>query len=218
MIKSLPILYSFRRCPYAIRARMALWISTQRCQLREVILSNKPSEMLAVSPKGTVPVLIDEHGRVFDESLDIMLWALQQRDPAFWLPLSRDSLTESLTLVAECDGLFKRALDRYKYPDRYPDPDSQESREQGAEYLRKLQGILREQRWLGDEHAALSDHAIVPFVRQFSMVDPVWFDAQAWPELRDWLRSLVTSPVFVEVMRKVEPWTSDRPGVEFPFG
>jgi glutathione S-transferase len=214
---ALPILYSFRRCPYAIRARMALWASAQPCELREVVLRNKPAEMLAVSPKGTVPVLIDEHGRVIDESLDIMIWALQRRDPAFWLPLSRKSLAESLALIADCDGGFKIALDRYKYPDSDPDIDGKAGRDCGAEYLRRLQAILREQRWLGGEHAALGDYAIMPFVRQFSMVDPEWFGAQNWPDLRDWLMSLVSSDVFVEVMHKFEPWAPGQPGVMFPL-
>ncbi|MEZ5462236.1 glutathione S-transferase [Dokdonella sp.] len=214
---ALPVLYSFRRCPYAIRARMALWISAQTCELREVVLSNKPVEMLAVSPKGTVPVLIDETGHVIEQSLDIMLWALRRRDPAFWLPLSTESLSDALALIAACDGEFKSALDRYKYPNRYPDSIAQESREQGARYLRSLQAILEEQRWLGGEHGGLSDHAIMPFVRQFSMVEPDWFSAQPWPDLRDWLKSLLAAPVFVESMYKVQPWTADRPGVVFPF-
>lgn len=214
---NLPILYSFRRCPYAIRARMALWISTQRCELREVILSNKPAEMLAVSPKGTVPVLVDEQGRVIDQSLDIMLWALQRRDPAFWLPLGRESLAATLALIEECDGDFKQALDRYKYPDRYPGSDARASRELGSVFLHRLQAILNEQRWLGGEHAALGDYAVMPFVRQFAMVEPEWFGEQPWPDLRDWLRSLAASPVFVEVMAKTGPWTPGRAGVEFPF-
>lgn len=214
---ALPILYSFRRCPYAIRARMALWISAQACELREVALGNKPVEMLAVSPKGTVPVLIDEHGRVIDESLDIMLWALQRRDLASWLPLSPEALAEALDLVAECDGAFKTALDRYKYPDRTPGACRQEDREAGAGFLRRLQGLLEERRWLGGEHAALGDYAIMPFVRQYAMVEPDWFAAQAWPDLRDWLKSLLASPVFGAVMQKVPVWSPDHAGVEFPF-
>ena len=214
---SLPILYSFRRCPYAIRARMALWISAQQCELREVFLRNKPAEMLAVSPKGTVPVLIDEHGQVIDQSLAIMFWALRRRDPASWLPLSKESLAQSLGLIGECDGEFKIALDRYKYPVGNPESDRSDARKRGVEFLRHLQGKLQEQRWLGGGHASLSDYAIMPFVRQFSMVEPAWFDAQPWPHLHHWLRSLLMSPAFVEVMPKVEPWKPDRSGVAFPF-
>ncbi|MGB0132303.1 glutathione S-transferase [Dokdonella sp.] len=213
----LPILYSFRRCPYAIRARMALWISAQRCELREVVLSRKPAEMLAVSPKGTVPVLVDEHGQVIDQSLDIMLWTLRRRDPASWLPLGRESLADTLNLIEDCDAGFKQALDRYKYPARYPDSDAQSSRDRGADFLRRLQDVFQGQRWIGGEHAGLGDYAIMPFVRQFSTVDPEWFAAQSWPDLRDWLRSLVASQGFVEVMAKVGPWTPDSPVVEFPF-
>lgn len=215
---ALPILYSFRRCPYAIRARMALWISDQRCELREVILRNKPAEMLAASPKGTVPVLVDERGRVIEQSLDIMFWALQRRDPESWLPSSAETLAESLELIGECDGGFKLALDRYKYPNRHPESGKLENRKRGAEFLQRLQGLLNVHQWLGGGHAAISDYAIMPFVRQFSMVDPDWFAAQPWPELRDWLDRLAASPNFVEVMYKVEPWTPDGPGVKFPFG
>lgn len=195
---------------------MALWISAQPCELREVDLRDKPVEMLAVSPKGTVPVLVDELDRVIEQSLDIMFWALQRRDPAAWLPLSSKSLAESLALIGDCDGKFKLALDRYKYPNRQLDPGQPESRERGAEFLQRLQDILQDQRWLAGDHAGLSDYAIMPFVRQFSMVDPEWFDAQLWPDLRGWLKRMVESEIFFEVMRKIEPWTRHRSGVIFP--
>lgn len=211
-----PVLYSFRRCPYAMRARMALLAGAQRCELREVDLRRKPAEMLEASPKGTVPVLIDLDGRVFEQSLDIMLWSLRRNDPLNWLPPTALAMRDTLDLIGECDGAFKESLDRYKYPDRYTDIDRLAERARGASYLGNLQRRLEQQAWLGDAHATLADYAILPFVRQYAMVEPDWFGRQPWLRLVQWLDILVDSPLFAGIMEKHAPWQSGQPGIAFP--
>ncbi|CAN7452575.1 glutathione S-transferase [Variovorax sp. LjRoot84] len=211
-----PVLYSFRRCPYAMRARMAIAASGQRCELREVVLRDKPAELLAASPKGTVPVLVDVDGMVIDQSLDIMLWALRRNDPEGWLQAEGATLDEMLALVAECDGEFKRHLDGYKYPERHPGADGEAHRAQGARFLMRLETRLVVTRCLHGEHAALADIAIAPFVRQFAQVDAAWFEAQPWPRLRAWLAARLDAPVFTLVMAKYTPWRAGQPGIAFP--
>ena len=166
-----PILYSFRRCPYAMRARLALAISDTNCELREVQLSRKPAAMLAVSPKGTVPVLVPNEGPVIDESLLIMRWALARSDPEGWL--ARDDPH----LIARNDGPFKTDLDRYKYPDRH-DADPSLHRQRGVDFLRALDARLAERGQLCGPQRGMADAAIMPFVRQFAAVDRDWFAAQ----------------------------------------
>ena len=216
LIMVLPVLYSFRRCPYAMRARLALLVSGQRCELREVLLRDKPAEMLAVSPKGTVPVLVDIDGQVIDESREIMLWALRRNDPGRWLATEEESLHGACSLIDACDAGFKQALDRYKYPTRFTDVDADVQRELGAAFLRQLQSRLQDQVWLGGEQPRLADYAIMPFVRQYSMVEPAWFQQQAWPELHRWLRALTGSPLFAQVMTRQPPWRSGESGPVFP--
>lgn len=212
----LPILYSFRRCPYAMRARLALLASARCCELREVDLRDKPAELLEASPKGTVPVLVDVDGSVIEQSLDIMLWSLHGNDPLHWLPSTARSMDEARSLIDECDGEFKQALDRYKYPDRYPGVDRLRQRARAARFLEGLQAWLEGQAWLGGAHAALADYALMPFVRQFAMVEPDWFRQQAWPSLHRWLQALAGAPIFADIMEKHEPWRSGRPGIPFP--
>jgi glutathione S-transferase len=212
----LPVLYSFRRCPYAMRARMAIAITGQRCELREVVLRDKPAELLAASPKGTVPVLVDVDGRVIDQSLDIMLWALRRSDPQNWLRPSHATPDDMLALIAECDGDFKRDLDGYKYPERQPVPEPEAHRARGALFLMRLDALLQVRRCLHGDLPALADIAMAPFVRQFALVDPAWFDQQPWPALRAWLRARLEAPVFERVMAKYVPWRSGRRGIGFP--
>jgi glutathione S-transferase len=213
---ALPVLYSFRRCPYAMRARWAIAVSGQRCELREVVLRDKPAELLAASPKGTVPVLVDIDGRVIDQSLDIMLWALRCNDPENWLRPSHATLDETLALIADCDGDFKRDLDGYKYPERHPGANAEAHRAQGALFLSRLEARLQATRCLHGEQVALADMAIVPFVRQFAQVDAAWFDQQPWPALHAWLRARLQAPVFENVMAKYAPWKSGQAGIGFP--
>ena len=213
---ALPVLYSFRRCPYAMRARMAIAVSGQRCELREVVLRDKPAELLAASPKGTVPVLVDVDGRVIDQSLDIMLWALRRSDPENWLRPSHATLDEMLALIAECDGAFKRDLDGYKYPERQPVPDAEASRARGALFLMRLDELLQVRRCLHGDLPALADIAMAPFVRQFAQVDAAWFDQQPWPALHAWLRARLEAPMFEHVLAKYAPWRSGQHGIGFP--
>ena len=194
-----PILYSFRRCPYAMRARMALLISEQVCVLREVVLRAKPPEMIAASAKATVPVLVLPDGQVIDESLDIMRWALARNDPEDWLS------AEDRPLVAENDGPFKQHLDRYKYPDRHGS-DPVEHRAMAMKFLSSLEARLVEHRNLCRETRSFTDIAIMPFVRQFAATDQDWFGSQSLPRLRAWLAGHQESPLFLQAMVRVPPW------------
>lgn len=184
-------LYSFRRCPYAIRARMALLISGVAFQIREVRLSDKPAELLAVSPKGTVPVLVLSDGTVIDESIGIMRWALAQHDPEDWLG------GDDAALIAAFDSAFKAHLDKYKYGS-----DPLVPRTAGLAMLNQLESRLADSTNLCRETRALTDVALMPFVRQFAMVDRDWFDVQPIPRVRQWLSRHLASPLFGEVMAR----------------
>lgn len=199
---TLPILYSFRRCPYAMRARMALIVSGAACEIREVKLSDKPAEMLRASPKATVPVLVLPDGSVIDESLDIMRWALGRHDPENWLS------GDDTALIAANDGAFKHHLDRYKYPDRHGS-DAAEHRAAGLEMLADLEARLTGSGNLCGERRTLADMALMPFVRQYTATDRAWFDAQPLPGVQRWLADHMSSSLFEEAMVRLEPW---RPG------
>jgi glutathione S-transferase len=220
----LPVLYSFRRCPFAMRARLALAASGQRCELREVVLRDKPAELLAASPKGTVPVLIAD-GRVLDESLDIMRWALALNDPQHWLAPEKGALADMLALIARFDSNetgFKFHLDRYKYAARYTDDagrgiDAESHRAAATAFLLDLEALLTATPFLFGTRPALADMAIAPFVRQFTTADPAWFEAQPWPRLRSWLAALLDSTLWNGVMQKYPPWRAGASGVPFPL-
>ncbi len=210
-----PVLYSFRRCPYAMRARLALVASGQSCELREVVLRHKPPELLAASPKGTVPVLLTEEGTVLEQSLDVMLWALRRNDPQRWLQPQAGTLDDLLALVAVCDEQFKPQLDRYKYPARHAD-GGEPARARGAQFLHGLEARLSASTHLTGAHTTLADAALMPFVRQFAMVDAAWFEAQPWPRLQAWLAGWTASALFERAMHKYAPWHSGEAGVGFP--
>ena len=216
MSPTYPILYSFRRCPYAMRARLALMVSNRVCELREVVLRDKPQEMLEVSAKGTVPILIDVDGRVLDQSIDIVLWALRQHDPEKWLKPQQGSVAEMLELIALFDEGFKYHLDRYKYPDRYPGVDAQAHRHEGSLYLGRLNAQLSATKYLFGNNVALADMAIAPSVRQFAHTDRAWFNEQPWPGLQAWLAEFTESQIYSSVMQKYPPWQSGNAGVVFP--
>ncbi len=202
MLPEPPILYSFRRCPYAMRARMALLVGGMACELREVALGAKPEALLAASPKATVPVLVLADATVIDESLDIMRWALAWSDPEDWLG------GDDLALIATNDGAFKFHLDRYKYPDRH-DGDPIAHRAAALDILGGLETRLVAQANLCGDARALTDIAIMPFVRQFARTDPAWFDAQPLPALHRWLARHIASPLFAAAMIRRPRW---RPG------
>ena len=203
-----PVLYSFRRCPYAMRARLALLASGVAYEHREVALKAKPAEMLAVSPKGTVPVLVLPTGEALDESLDIMRWALQQNDPQAWLPDTPKAWALTHDGLALNDGEFKAHLDRYKYPQRFGLSDGVQHRTQASGVLLQWQARLQTQAFLSGSQWGLLDACVAPFVRQFARTDRVWFDAQSWPELAKWLTTFENSEAFAAVMHKHPLWVS----------
>lgn len=194
-----PVLYSFRRCPYAMRARMALTVSETALEHREILLRAKPAEMLEASPKGTVPVLVCSDGRVIDESLEVMHWALAYNDPEQWLA------GEDANLIAANDGPFKHHLDRYKYSTRH-DTDPAEHRAACIEILRDLETRLARQPFLSGATRGLTDAAIMPFVRQFAHADREWFAAQPLPHVQRWLAQWLESELFAAIMVKHPLW------------
>lgn len=208
-MSELPILYSFRRCPYAMRARMALWISGTVCELREVKLSNKPAELIEASEKATVPVLVLQDGTVIDESIEIMRWALGRNDPEGWLDGDDSNLLETM------DGPFKHHLDRYKYPTRYDDCDPEPHRQAGYEILSNLNERLSGSTNLHDDQRRLADIASFPFIRQFANHDRAWFDAQPIPHLQAWLKEHLASGLFAAIMQKYPVWQAGDKAVLF---
>jgi glutathione S-transferase len=200
--QGLPILYSFRRCPYAMRARLALWASQQSVEHREIVLKNKPVAMLHASPKGTVPILILPDGVVLEQSLDIMQWALQKNDPLAWWPKDAAALQAAQELIAQNDGDFKSQLDRYKYPHRFGLDSGLDARGEGAHFLARLNQQLNSQAFLAGPHWGFTDAAIAPFVRQFAHTDAHWFEIQDWTSLRQWLSNFEASTAFIAVMQK----------------
>ena len=200
----LPILYSFRRCPYAIRARLALRYTETTVELREVVLKNKPDEMLAASPKGTVPVLVlKDSGHVIDESLDIMSWALAKRDPDGWLDSDKATVDQ---LIATNDGEFKHWLDRYKYPEHFPDFGNDDPRENCYAILQQLDTRLTSQPFLIGDTISIADVALFPFVRQFAFVDREDFAISSCKALNNWLEKFLNSEIFQSVMNKYPAW------------
>ncbi|WP_339758792.1 glutathione S-transferase [uncultured Sulfitobacter sp.] len=203
-----PVLYSFRRCPYAMRARLAILAAAVPVDLREIVLRDKPQAFLETSPSGTVPCLkLDD--QVIDESLDIMNWALSQSDPQGLLNMpdaGRD-------LIARCDGPFKHALDRTKYTTRYPDQDPAHHRAEACRFLSDLNDQIDVSLF---DPPSLADLAIAPFVRQFAFIDKPWFDAQPWPKLQGWLARFLASDAFGQVMVKYPAWVPGDGSTAFP--
>ena len=196
------LLYSFRRCPYAMRARLALRYSGVAVNIVEVSLKAKPAQMLALSPKGTVPVLAVA-GQVIDESLAIMHWALAQNDPEDWL-LKDDPAAQALMagLLEENDQAFKVHLNRYKYAERYPEQTMEQYRAEGEVFLRRLEELLGQHDYLLADHSSLADVALMPFVRQFAHVDREWFATTPYPRLQQWLERFLASSLFTAIMAK----------------
>lgn len=216
MSRALPALYSFRRCPYAMRARMALWVAGVEVELREVVLRDKPNEMIKASSKATVPVLVLECGKVIDESHDIMLWALQQNDPENWLSPEEGSLSEMLALIEACEQDFKPHLDRYKYANRYDDVDPLEHRGKAERFLSRLEARLEGRDFLFGSRRALADMALAPFIRQFANTDRSWFDRAPYPNVQRWLAAFLEADAFTGVMSKYKKWEEGAERVLFP--
>ena len=200
----MPILYSYRRCPYAMRARMALKIANISVEIREVSLRKKPAHLLQISPKGTVPVLLLPNGTVIEQSLEIMLWALQQHDPQ---GLMAHDLTVLKCQISQNDTEFKAALNRYKYPERYPEKPQLAYRQQGEVFLQTLENQLNVSAYLHGETPGLADIAIFPFIRQFAAVDNIWFEQSEYPKLRAWLKNWLEGELFLSVMQKLPTYS-----------
>lgn len=212
----LPVLYSFRRCPYAIRARMALKYTETSVELREVVLREIPEALLACSPKATVPVLVLQDGRVLEESRDIINWALTRYDPDGWLPENPALLTLANKLIDENDHSFKGYLDRYKYAERYPQHPAVYYRTQGESFLEQLDARLAETAWLAGERMTVADVEIFPFIRQFAQVDRDWFDRAPYRQLQSWLQGFLEADLFTGVMQKYPRWQEGDAVTRFP--
>ena len=194
-----PKLFTYRRCPYAIRSRLALYQAGIDYESIEISLKDKPSDFLALSPKGTVPVLVQSNGKVIEESLEIMLWALNINDPEHWILKGNDL---SQKLIFENDFHFKKNLDKYKYADRFPEHSKEYYRAQCEIFLNVLDEKLKFKLYLIEDRISLADIAIFPFIRQFFLVDENWFLDSKYDALKKWLRGLIDSHIFKEVMKK----------------
>lgn len=202
MNNPLPILYSFRRCPYAIRARMALFYSGIQIEHREILLRDKPRSLLKASPKGTVPVLITSENKVIDESWDIMIWALNQHDPDQLLPTDPQEIATLSQLLEQNDFEFKPVLDQYKYASKCPEQAMEAYRKQGEQTLVHLNLRLSQHSYLISNKISIIDLAIMPFIRQFAHVDNDWFQQLPYSHLQKWLSELLNSKLFEQAMEK----------------
>nr|WP_299037976.1 glutathione S-transferase [uncultured Psychrobacter sp.] len=214
MTSLLPRLYSFRRCPYAMRARLALLFAELPVELREIVLKNKPSQMLAISPKGTVPVLQLPEGRVIEESREIMIWALEQNDKQGLLDAKL--IKQANDLLDKNDHEFKHWLDHYKYADRYPEMSQAEYQERGEVFLQSLETLLNKNAYLLGDSISIADIGIMPFVRQFAHVDCDVFYGLPYPKLQRWLQDWLEHPLFKQAMTKFDPWQEGDEVIIFP--
>lgn len=200
-----PILYSFRRCPYAMRARIALVYAGISCEIREIHLREKPQHMLEVSPKGTVPVLLQPDGHVLEESMDIVHWALEGQDTVHHgTDVERKIIA---ALIDHNDTVFVPLNHRYKYATRYPDEAMEDNRAQAEIFLKTLEEQLIQHKYLYANIPSQADIAIFPFIRQFSMVDEKWFYNRPYPQLQRWLDDFKASDVFATAMTKYDRWS-----------
>ena len=211
---SLSCLYSFRRCPYAMRARLGLLFAELPVELREITLKNKPAHMLAISPKGTVPVLQLADGVVIEESREIMEWALEQQDPQELM--NPKTLHQGNTLIEQNDQEFKHWLDRYKYADRHLEMTQTEYRQKGEAFLQILEELLTKNTYLLGDSVTIADIGIMPFVRQFAHVDRDVFYSLPYPKLQIWLKNWLAHPLFIQAMTKFQPWQDGDEPVIFP--
>ena len=213
-ISPYPRLYSFRRCPYAMRARLGLLFAGRQVELREITLKNKPPQMLAISPKGTVPVLQLLDGTVIEESREIMTWALEQQDAQGLL--AAQTLPQANALIDKNDNEFKYWLDRYKYADRHLDMSQAEYRQRGEAFLQMLEELLIKNPYLLGESITIADIGIMPFVRQFAHVNRKVFYDLPYPSLQRWLQDWLNHPLFLQAMTKFAPWQEKDDVVVFP--
>ena len=214
---SLPILYSLRRCPYAMRARIAILLAKQPVLLRDVVMKNIPEELLAVSPKRTVPILLIEDSHVIDESVDIMIWALNQSDPNNLLIKNHpDAFPTMQTLINRNDNEFVESLEKYKNAVRYHAPEETSHRQQCERFLSPLEQCLAKQEYLMGASPSLADYALLPFIRQFSRVDRKWFVKTPYSNLNRWLNTHYQNPIYSKAMTQYPQWADTHQ--EFLFG
>ncbi|QUM75609.1 glutathione S-transferase [Moritella sp. 24] len=214
---SLPILYSLQNCPYAMRARLGLLLAQQTVILRAVLMKNKPEEMLAVSPKATVPVLVLNNDTIIDESLDIMIWALHQHDPLNLLHSENPSAYPAmLSLISTHDTVFTASLSQYKYAVRYHEGNEVELRTQCANYATTLDARLSKHKYLMGDNVSLADYAILPLIRQFARVDRKWYRQAPFPHLKNWLNNHLQDQRFAKAMTKYPEWLENREEFLFP--
>ncbi|MEA1988439.1 MAG: glutathione S-transferase [Pseudomonadota bacterium] len=203
-----PVLYSYRRCPYAMRARMGIYLSGIKVEQREIVFWDKPEPMLQASPKGTVPVLVLSDGQVIDESRDILIWALNQTERACsgLIPQDSELMLQMNQWIDRNDNEFKNWLDRYKYADRFPEHSQEYYRQQGEVFLSSIEQVLQDQAYLLGEELSVADIALFPFIRQFANVDKNWFEQACYSNLKCWLNHLLSSEYFASIMKNRPVW------------
>ena len=205
-----PILYSFRRCPYAMRARLAIKASGIIVEIREVELKNKPKEFLSISPKATVPVVCISSKQIIEESLDIMEWALKINDPLKLLKYEKLNRIEIHNILNKLENEFKQNLDRYKYSSRFDLPSPKLYRDKNLQTLNEFNNLLQNNKGICSSHLSLLDYAVFPFIRQFRNVNSVWFDSLELKFLQTWLYELIDSDEFSSIMKKYEIWNPNQ--------
>ena len=205
-----PILYSFRRCPYAMRARLAIKASGIIVEIREVELKNKPKEFLGISPKATVPIVCISSKQIIEESLDIMEWALKINDPLKLLKYEKLNRIEIHNILNKLENEFKQNLDRYKYSSRFDQPNPELSRDKNLKILNEFNNLLQNNKGICSSHLSLLDYAVFPFIRQFRNVNSVWFDSLELKFLQTWLYELIDSDEFSSIMKKYEIWNPNQ--------
>lgn len=208
---TLPILYSLRHCPFAMRARMAIFKSHQAVELRDVKLTNKPAAMLSASPKGTVPILVVSPTQVIDESLDVMLWSLKCSDPHSLL----NNLADSLAFIDGYDQEFKACLERYKCAKRYHEPNLQACRQACEVYVQDLELRLSSHDFIFGNQESLADIAILPFIRQFAKVERQWYVQSSYTQVKRWLNGYLQSAMFNKVMAPYPLWQEGNEAIIF---
>lgn len=207
------VFYSRRRCPYCMRAHMALRYAGITAELREVDLKKYPPQALAKSPGASIPVLLLPDGRVIDESWDIVKWALEQNDPDNWCGVNGEYMLDAEILIETNDFSFKEDLDHYKYAKRYPEYSAEHYRQLCEEFIEELEEMLTDHRYLLAEQLSLADIGVFPFIRQFSLVDKKWFAAAPYPRVRQWLNGLIKTELFQHVFQKHDIWREGAPAI-----
>ncbi len=203
---TLPILYSLRHCPFAMRARLAIFKSQQTVELRDVKLTNKPAAMLAASPKGTVPILVVSTSYIIDESLDVMLWSLGQSDPDNLLLSSIIELSDLLAFIDIYDKEFKPCIERYKCAKRYHEANLEACRNDCEVFIQDLEQRLSKHDFILGKHESLADIAILPFIRQFAKVERQWYVKSSYHNVKRWLNNYLQSALFNKVMAPHPIW------------